>query len=79
MHVAEPRHRNYTHICSSRSMNAVVVIEPVLCFLNFFQIFLWSGMSPRQLTLPVSFDTKKHSNLSEFCVSVCRLAEYAVD
>ena len=51
----------------------VVVIEPVLCFLNCFHIFLWSGTSSRQLTLPVSFDTKKHSNLSEFCVSVCRI------
>ena len=47
--------------------------NPFCVFWTFFPIFLWSGMSPRQLTLPVSFDTKKHSNLSEFCVSVCRI------
>ena len=54
----------------------VVVIEPVLCFLNFFPIFLWSGMSSRQLTLPISFDTKNTQIYPNFA-SV--YAEYAVD
>ena len=65
----------YSHLqFDVHERRAVVVIEPVLCF---FLVFCGRGYLAAGLTLPVSFDTKKHSNLSEFCVSVCRI--YAVD
>ena len=51
----------YSHLQFEGPMNAVGRHRTrFVFFLNFFPyFFLWSGMSPRQLTLPVSFDTKK--------------------
>ena len=59
-----------THICSSSSTNAVVVIEPIL---RFFKILLPLAAT---LTLPVSFDTKNTQIYLNFA-SV--YAEYTVD
>ena len=59
-------------------MNAVVVIETRFVFFELFPpVFSWSGMSPRQLTLPVQFWYENTRQIYPNFASV--YAEYAVD